>query len=280
VTAHIDTLGAMVSQIKPNGRLKLAALNGLEWNSVETEGLWIQTRAGNQIRGSLVHENGALHVNKEVATSPRNASTLEVRIDERTNNIEQTKMLGIEVGDFVSFDPRLEFSASGFVRSRFLDDKACVACLLAAVKSLRDVGVSCAQNTSFLISNYEEVGHGGTEALRSELKEMLVLDMACIGTGLQGDEYHCSICMKDSGGPYSRQFSNRLRDIAEGQGIDLVPDIYPFYGSDGTAYWRAGGGAEVALFGPGVDTSHGYERTHMDALISTATLVAEYLITN
>lgn len=278
MTAHIDTLGAMVKAIKSNGRLKLTALNGLVWPTVESEGVWVQTRSGRQIRGSVVLANGAAHVNREVKTTQRNEDTLEVRLDERTSSDHDTRLLGIDVGDFVSFDPRVELSESGFIRSRFLDDKACVACLLAAIKVLRDFGVTPAQTTTILISNFEEVGHGGMDSLPENLAEYVVLDMAALGDGLQGDEYHCSICVKDSNGPYSRQLTEKLRGIAERAGIDIKADVYPYYGSDGGAYWNSGGRAEVALIGPGVDTSHGYERTHTDAIYDTALLAAEYLV--
>lgn len=278
LTAHVDTLGAMVAEVKPSGRLRLKALNGLMWPTVESEGVWIATRSGRQVRGSMVLTNGAAHVNKDASSTPRNADTLEVRLDERTTRAEETRLLGVEVGDFVSFDPRVEVSDAGFIRSRFLDDKACVACALAAIKALKDGGVTPAQRTTLLISNFEEVGHGGMDSLPTDLHEYLVLDMACIGAGLRGNEFHCSICVADGGGPYSKSLSDRLRDLAERRGIDLIPDIYPFYSSDGTAYWRSGGRAQVALIGPGVDTSHGYERTHVDALTDTAQLLTEYLI--
>jgi putative aminopeptidase FrvX len=278
LTAHVDTLGAMVKEIKPNGRLRLTALNGVNWPTVESEGVSINTRSGRQVRGSLVLTNGASHVNREASTAPRNEETLEVRIDERTSRAEETRLLGIEVGDFVSFDPRVEVSDSGFIRSRFLDDKACVAAILAAVKAITEAGVTPAQKTTILISNYEEVGHGGRDGLGDDLKELVVLDMGCIGHGLQGDEFHCSICVKDGSGPYSKNLTDRLRALADRRGIDLKSDVYPYYSSDGSVYWRTGGRAEVALIGPGVDTSHGYERTHTEAIQDTARLVAEYLV--
>lgn len=278
LSAHVDTLGAMVKEIKGNGRLRLTRLNGLMWPSVESEGVWVQTRSGRQVRGSLVFANGAAHVNKEASTAARTEENLEVRLDERTKSADETRVLGIEVGDFVSFDPRVEVSESGFVRSRFLDDKAAVACLLAAIKSLRENLITPTQRTTFLFSNFEEVGHGGHDGIPVDIAEYVVVDMAAIGEGLRGDEFHCSICIKDSGGPYSRDLTEKLRSIAEKSDIDLVPDIYPFYSSDGTVYWHAGGSAKVALIGPGVDTSHGYERTHRDALNDTASLVAEYLV--
>jgi len=279
-SAHVDTLGAMVKEIKPNGRLKLTALNGLMWPTLESEGVWIETRGGRRIRGSMVLENGAAHVNREAGTMARTAENLEVRLDERTERAEETRLHGIGVGDFVSFDTRTEYAPAGFIRSRFLDDKACVACLLAALKALSGMGVHPVQRTTIQISNYEEVGHGGMDGMPTDLAELVVMDMAAIGNGLQGDEYHCSLCVKDSSGPYSKNLSDKLRNIADGVGIDLKSDVYPYYGSDGSVYWRAGGGAQVALIGPGVDTSHGYERTHMDALHDTALLVAEYMVSD
>jgi putative aminopeptidase FrvX len=277
LSAHVDTLGAMVAEIKSNGRLRTTPLNALLYPTVESEGVWVQTRSGRQIRGSMVFANGAGHVNKEASTGLRNADSMEVRIDERTASVEETRMLGIDVGDFVAFDPRVENNASGFVRSRFLDDKACIACAIASLKALKDGGVTPAQRTTLQISNFEEVGHGGFDGMPTDLAELVVLDMAALGTGLQGDEYHCTICVKDSSGPYSKRLTQKLRDIAEKAGIDLKSDVYPFYSSDGSVYWRSGGQAEVALIGPGIDTSHGYERTHRDALHDTASLVAEYL---
>jgi putative aminopeptidase FrvX len=187
-------------------------------------------------------------------------------------------VLGIEVGDFVSFDPRVEVSAAGFIRSRFLDDKAAVACVLAAVKALREAGMTPAQRTSLQFSNFEEVGHGGMDGLPDDLAELVIVDMAAIGEGLRGDEFHCTVCTKDSSGPYGKRLTEKLRALADQAGINLLTDVYPFYSSDGSVYWRGGGQAEVALIGPGVDTSHGYERTHTDALKDTAELIAEYLV--
>jgi putative aminopeptidase FrvX len=278
MTAHVDTLGAMVRAIKPNGRLKLTALNGIMWPTVESEGVVVATRSGRRLSGSIVFANGAAHVNRDAPSSPRNDENLEVRLDERTTRAEETRLLGVDVGDFVYLDPRCVVSDSGFIRSRFLDDKACVACALAALQALRQSDITPAQQTTFLVSNFEEVGHGGMDSLPADLHEMVVLDMACIGDGLQGDEFHCSICVKDSGGPYSKNLTDKLRGIADQRGIDLKADVYPYYGSDGGAYWRSGGRAEVALIGPGVDTSHGYERTHVDALLETSALIAEYLL--
>ena len=278
ITAHIDTLGMVVSRIKPNGRLQMSAIGGIMWPNVDGEGVTIATRSEGRVRGSIVLENGAAHVNREAHRAVRTADNLEVRLYERTGSAEETRLLGIEVGDFVYLDPRTEVSDSGFIRSRFLDDKASVACVLSSVKALQNGSITPAQETTILISNFEEVGHGGVDGLPPDIHDLLVVDMACIGEGLQGTEFNCSLCYKDSGGPYSRELTERLRASAERRGITLKPDVYPFYSSDGTAYWRGGGSAQVALIGPGVDYSHAYERTHKDALTDTAQLIAEFLV--
>lgn len=278
VSAHVDTLGAMVAEIKSSGRLRLSALNGVLWPTVESEGVTIWTQEGRTVRGSIVLTDGAAHVNKEAGSAARTADSLEVRLDERTSSAKDTERLGIAVGDYVSFDPRLEIGPAGYIRSRFLDDKACGACVVAALRFLAETGAKPAQRVTVLISNYEEVGHGGMDGLPDDLAELLVLDMAALGSGLQGDEHHCTVCVKDSSGPYSKRMIEKLRRLAAQHAIELRSDVYPYYASDGSAYWRSGGRAEVALIGPGVDTSHGYERTHTDAVMDTATLTAAYLL--
>ncbi len=173
-------------------------------------------------------------------------------------------------------DPRVEVG-NGFIRSRHLDDKAGVACLLAAVKALGDAGEVPSQTTTIHISNYEEVGHGAAGGFPPGIVELLTVDMAAVGDGQASDEFHCTLCVKDSGGPYFLDFNRKLRRLAREKGVDLKTDIYPYYGSDGEALWRAGADVRVALIGPGVDASHSYERTHTDALVDTARLIGYYL---
>jgi putative aminopeptidase FrvX len=200
-----------------------------------------------------------------------------VRLDVRTSTPDETRQFGIEVGDFVAFDPRVEQN-NGFLRSRHLDDKACVANILAAVKALHEAGMQPAQDTVILISNYEEVGHGAAAGFPPEMAELVTVDMAAIGKGQNSDEFHATLCVKDSGGPYHHGLSQRLRRLADEHGIAYKVDIYPFYGSDGEAFWRAGGDVAVALIGPGVDASHSYERTHNQALLATSQWLAAYLL--
>ena len=276
LTAHVDTLGLMVKQIKPSGRLKCTRLNGVMWSGAEFEGVTVRTHQNQRVRGTLVPVNGSTHVNRQIHDSPRDENTLEVRLDARTTSEAKTRQLGIEVGDFVFLDPRVEVSESGFIRSRFLDDKLSVACLYGALMLLD--GQAPAHTTTLLISNYEEVGHGGADSLPTNLFEYVVVDMAAIGEGQQSDEFSCTLCIKDSTGPYSFELNNRLRDLATAHNIPLKIDIYPHYGSDGSAYWSAGGTARVALIGPGVDSSHSYERSHQDAITATTQLIHAYLL--
>lgn len=276
LTAHLDTLGLMVTDIKGNGRLACTNLGGIMWSGIEFEGVTVRTHNDTRIRGTVVPLNASSHVNRKIHTMERNADTLEIRLDARTTSARETRALGIEVGDFVFLDPRVEVGEAGFIRSRFLDDKLSVACIYAALMALD--GQPPAQDVEILISNYEEVGHGGASEWRPDLFELLAVDMAAIGDGQNSDEFHCTLCVKDSGGPYHFETNNRLRRIANAQGIVLKTDIYPFYSSDGSAYWRAGGQARVGLIGPGVDASHSYERTHTDALRDSAALIAAYLL--
>lgn len=278
LTAHVDTLGAMVKEIKANGRLKLTKLGGYAWNTVEGEGVTIFTAAGETRRGALLLSKASGHIHgAAVNETKRDDDSMEVRLDERITSAEDTRRLGIQVGDFVAFDPRVE-TRNGFIRSRHLDDKACVACIAAAFKALRDAGLQPLQTTTALITNYEEVGHGAATGFPPNIAELVAVDMAAVGEGQTSSEFHASLCVKDSGGPYHHGLSNKLRRLAETENIAHKVDIYPYYGSDGEAYWRAGGDTAVALIGPGVDASHNYERTHLEALLATTQWIAAYLL--
>ncbi len=278
LTAHVDTLGAMVKEIKASGRLKLTKIGGFAWNAVEGEGVTVYPHKGQPVRGALLLTKASSHVfGAEVNELKREDASLEVRLDARTVSEKETRELGIQVGDFVAFDPRVEVNA-GFVRSRHLDDKACVACLVAAVKALSDARLKPARTAYLLVSNYEEVGHGAAAGIPADAEELLVVDMAAVGEGQASDEFHASLCVKDSGGPYHHGLSDRLRGLAEKHAIPYKVDIYPHYGSDGEAFWTAGGDVAVALIGPGVDASHSYERTHTEALVATTKWVLAYLL--
>ncbi|MDO9302304.1 MAG: M42 family metallopeptidase [Anaerolineales bacterium] len=278
LTAHVDTLGAVVKEIKSNGRLKLSRIGGIQWNTVETEGVWIITSKGEKIRGSVLIDTASGHIYSGAeGETPRNDAHMEVRLDARTSSEKETRELGINIGDCVAFDPRVEV-INGFIRSRFLDDKACVANLAAAIKSMVEAGQGPVRSAYFLISNYEEVGHGAAAGIPSDVAELVTVDMAVVGDGQQSDEFHATLCIKDSGGPYHEGLNKKLRAIAEQHNIPYKTDVYPFYGSDGEAFWRAGGDVALSLIGPGIDASHNYERAHMDGLNATTNWIMAYLL--
>jgi len=280
ITAHIDTLGFMVKEIKANGRLKVSRLGGILMNSVESASVTVRTFEDTRIRGSMAPANTSTHVNRAISKIERNEDTMEIRLDARTTSRQETEDLGIRVGDFVFVDPDIEYTEGEFIRSRFLDDKAGVAAIYGAMQAMKDAGagVHPAQDTYILIANYEEVGHGGSAGFPDALEELLVVDMGAIGDGQTGDEFSVSICAKDGSGPYHFEMTNKLRHLAEANGIPYNMDIYLYYSSDGSTYWRAGGDARVGLAGPGVDASHAYERTHTESVLHTAHLIARYIL--
>jgi len=278
LTAHNDTLGAMVREIKSNGRLKLTQIGGYDWGAVENEGCTIVTTDGRTYRGTIVTTKASVHIfGAEARDLKRDAEGMEVRLDARTTKKEETEALGIAVGNFIYLDPRVELN-DGFLRSRHLDDKAGVAAIYGALLALHRAGLAPRYRLTALISNYEEVGHGGAVGFPADVEELVAIDMAAAGPGQASDEFSVGICAKDSGGPYSAPLRRRLEALAREHDIPYQVDTYPYYGSDGEAAWRAGADFEVALIGPGVEGSHAYERTHRDALEATAQLIAAYLL--
>lgn len=279
LTAHVDTLGLMVKEIKPNGRLKLTQLGHFMWNAVESEGVTVRTADDRRLRGTVLPVQASVHIHREAGDEPRNEETMEVRLDARTRSADDTRALGVEVGDFVFIDPRVEVGEEGFIRSRHLDDKAGVAAIYGAFCALREAGLRPVQTTTVLITTYEEVGHGGAEGLPAGLHELVAVDMAAVGEGQNSDEFSVGICVKDARGPYHIALTQKLRTLARDAQIPYKLDTYPHYGSDGEAYWYSGGTGQVALIGPGVDASHAYERTHQESILHCTHLIARYLLT-
>lgn len=278
LTAHVDTLGAMVKEIKANGRVKMSKLGGYAWNTVEGEGVTVFLQNGSTLRGSILLSKASSHVHGgDVNKTERSDEVMEVRLDAKSASAEDTAALGVSVGDFVAFDPRVEVT-NGFVRSRHLDDKACVACMIYAAKALAEAGLMPHTTTVLHVSNYEEVGHGAAAGIPPQVTELISVDMAAVGDGQESDEFHATLCVKDSGGPYHYGLNQRMRQLAEDYEIPFKVDIYPYYGSDGEAFWRAGGDVAVSLIGPGVDASHNYERTHTEALVATTQWCMAYLL--
>lgn len=277
LTAHTDTLGAMVKEIKSDGRLKLSMIGGFNWDAVEGEYCQIHTASGKDIRGTILMHQTTVHVYKDAGSAKRSADNIEVRIDEKVLKADDTRQLGIEVGDFVSFDPRFEVTKSGFVKSRHLDDKASTALLIELIRSLKQEKKKLPHTTHFYISNNEEIGYGGNSNIPEQTVEYIAVDMGAIGDGQTSDEYTVSVCAKDSSGPYHYDLTQHLTGLCKSKDIPFKLDIYPYYGSDASAAIRAGFDVKHALFGPGIESSHALERTHVDSLEATAQLLYAYV---
>ncbi|WP_335869869.1 M42 family metallopeptidase [Bacillus sp. 2205SS5-2] len=277
LTAHVDTLGAMVKEVKSNGRLKLSMIGGFNWSSVEGEYCTIHTSSGNALTGTILMHQTSVHVYKDAREAKRDENNIEIRIDEKVFNENDAREVGIEVGDFVSFDPRVQVTSSGYIKSRHLDDKASVAILLNLIKTIEEQNIQLPYTTHFLISNNEEIGYGGNSNIPEETVEYLAVDMGALGDGQASDEYTVSICAKDSSGPYHFGLRQKLIELAKQNQIDYKVDIYPYYGSDASAAIRAGHDIIHGLIGPGIEASHAYERTHMSSIQQTEKLLYHYV---
>ena len=277
LAAHGDTLGAMVAEVKGNGRLRLTALGGMKADNGETENVRVYTRDGKIYEGTLQLCNASVHVNGDYSDAKRNWNTTEVVLDEDTASAADTRKLGIEVGDIVCFEPRTRRTASGYLKSRFLDDKLSVGILLGFAKYLSDRKIVLSRRTYLHITVYEEVGHGCSASLPQGVTEAISVDMGCVGDGLQCSEKQVSICAKDSGGPYSYDVVGKLIAAAKKTEADYAVDVYPHYGSDVEATLNAGFDIRHGLIGPGVYASHGYERSHMDGIYNTLKVLCGYL---
>ena len=275
--AHADTLGGMVAEIKSNGRLRIVNVGGMCASNAETENCRIITKFNGIYEGTLQLCNASVHVNGDYATTARKWETVEVLLDEIVENAEDVKALGISVGDFVCFEPRTRVTKSGYIKSRFLDDKLSVGILLGFAKYLHDEKLVPQRRVYAHITVYEEVGHGGAACVPAGVTEAISVDMGCVGDGLQCTERQVSICAKDSGGPYSYEVVTKLIAAAKKENADYAVDIYPHYGSDVEATLSAGYDLRHGLIGAGVYASHGYERSHKDGVENTLKVLKGYL---
>jgi putative aminopeptidase FrvX len=276
-TAHVDTLGAMVKAIKPNGTLAIVPIGGFMMTSVEGENCTIETLSGKSYSGTLQTIKPSVHISGDEARElKRTAENMEVVIDERVSSAKDVEGLGINIGDYICIDTRTVFTEKGFIKSRYLDDKASVAALLYAIEYITVNNLQLPFTTNFFISNYEEVGHGAKATLPENTKEFIAVDMGAPGIGQNSSEFSVCICAKDSSGPYDYELRKKLIELCISNSIDYKIDIYPFYSSDASAAIAAGWDVKTALIGPGVFASHGYERTHIDSLLATIDLVIKY----
>ena len=273
--AHIDTLGLMVRSITADGMLKITKVGGPLLPTLDGEYCRIYTRDGKVYTGTILSLSPAVHVHDDAATRPREEKEMAVRIDEKVKSKEDVETLGIAPGDYVCYEAKTVVTESGFLKSRFIDDKGSAACLIALLKLMADQGLRPRYETQIGFTVHEEVGHGG--ATLPQVDELLAVDMGCIGEDLSCTEYQVSICAKDSNGPYDYDMVSRLVALAKEHGVDYAVDVYPHYGSDVAVAWKTGMDAKGALIGPGVHASHGMERTHFDGMKATIDLVSLYL---
>jgi putative aminopeptidase FrvX len=278
LSAHVDTLGAMVKEIKPEGRLKLTQIGGYDWSTIEGEYCLVHRTDGEPITGTVLTNKASLHVHgKELVDLKRDEHSIEVRLDEQVRTPEEVRALGIEVGDFVSFDPRTTTTPAGFIKSRHLDDKACAAICLGVAKAIIESGAALARPSWLYFSVFEEVGHGTSAGIPENVTEVIAVDMAAVGAGQTSDERSVTICAKDTSGPYHYGLTRQLIDLARRDELDYRVDVYPHYGSDVSQALEAGYDIRGALVGPGVDASHSFERLHRDSLEQTAKLLLSWL---
>lgn len=275
--AHLDTLGLMVSSIKPTGRLKFSHIGGLSDNSVENENVRIHTRDGRVYDGTVQCIYASQHIFSDRNQCARNLDNMEIVIDEEVRSADDVRKLGICNGDFVTLDPRTRVTDSGYIKSRHLDDKASAALLIELAARVKAGLFTPARKTYIMFSVYEEVGHGASAGLPEDVVDLLAVDMGCVGGDMDGDETRVSIAAKDSGGPYEYTMTTRLIELAREKNLDFAIDVFTAYGSDAATALRAGRDIRYALIGPGVFASHGYERTHVKGLANTMELIEAYI---
>lgn len=275
LSAHVDTLGLMVRSIMPNGHLRFTMLGGLLLPTLDGEYCRIHTRSGKVYTGTILSTSPSVHVYKDSRSKARDEDNMYIRIDENVKSKKDTLDLGIANGDIVAVDTKFTFTESGYVKTRFLDDKASVFILVTYLQRLKEENKKPACNLKIVFTTYEEVGHGASQM--PDIDELLAVDMGCIGTDLECTEEQVSICAKDSSGPYDYEMTSKLIELAKANKINYAVDIYPFYSSDASAALRGGADIKAALIGAGIHASHGMERTHIEGIINTIKLIEAYI---
>lgn len=274
LAAHVDTLGAMVRSIKENGRLRPTTIGGHQWSTADGENCTIHTRDGRVYTGVVLNKEPSSHVADQKTELIE--ENMEILLDENVTSDQDTLALGIQTGDIIAMDPRTVVTESGYIKSRFLDDKLSAAILLGLARAVREDAWKLNRKVSLLFTVYEEVGHGGS-VVPDDTEEMISVDMGCVGSDLGCTERMVSICAKDSGGPYNYDLITALSNLAKEKKLDYAIDIYPHYGSDVETTLRAGYDIRHGLIGPGVYASHNYERSHMDGVRNTFELLKAYI---
>lgn len=277
VSTHADTLGFMVRGINADGTLRLRAVSGMNFANVEGENVTVHTRKGKTYTGMLVCAHHSSHAYDDAKTMERNDNTVFVLLDETVKTVADVQALGICNGDYISIDPRFTVTEKGYIKSRFIDNKAAMACTFTLLKEMAQSGKKPQYNTVFAFSFYEENGLGGV-VVPADVSEYVAVDIAILGPDATGSEHTVTICAKDRAMPYDYDLTNRLIAAAEGAGCDFAVDVFYRYGSDAGQAIKGGNNVKAALFGMGVYASHGVERTHIDGVRNTLRLMRAYVL--
>ena len=278
ISAHIDTLGGMIKEINPDGTLRFHKIGGGVYNSLEGENCTIISKHNILYRGSVVPKKRSIHVyGIEGLSVPRDEFSMIIRLDEEVSCKQDILALGISVGDFVAMDTRFETTKNGFIKSRYLDNKSSVAIVLEVCRLLNKLHLRPKYTTHFIISNFEEQGHG-LSYIPPKTKELLAMDIGPIGEGQTSNEHSVTIAAKDKKTVYDYDFRCKLEDICKKHNINYVVDVFNNYSSDASQAILRGLDISFACIGPGVDATHHYERTHKDSIENTILLILFYLI--
>ena len=279
VVGHIDTLGAQVKNLKANGRLELVPIG--HWSSRFAEGArcTIYTVDHGALRGTILPLKASGHTfNEEIDTQPVAWTQVELRPDVIAEDESDLEAVGFNIGDFVAIDPQPEFLDNGFIVSRHLDDKAGVASMFAALKSIVDSDAPLAVDTYFILSITEEIGHGASSILTHDIASMVTVDNGTQAEGQNSREFGATIGMADQTGPFDYHLTQKLIRLCETEEIDFQRDLFRYYRSDSASAIEAGADVRTALVAFGIDASHGYERIHTHALHSVARLIRAYAL--
>ena len=277
VGAHLDTLGLIIRRIDADGMIRVRQLGGVNYASLEGETVTVHTRDGRSYTGLMACQSHSVHVFDDARTLERNENTMMVILDQPVQSKADVNALGIRNGDLISIEPRCQITENGYLKSRFIDDKAAVACCFTALKYLKENSLKPQYRTLLAFPYSEEIGLGGTY-VPAGVSEYVAIDIGLIGPGYDGSERKVSICAKDNSTPYDYLLTNRLIALAEKNGIDHAVDIFYRYGTDANAALKAGNDLRAAAFGMAVYCSHGMERTHLDGLNATVDLLLSYLL--
>lgn len=277
IGAHVDTIGFVVRRVDPNGVLRVRALGGINYSNAEGETVTVHTRDGRKYTGLITCQAHSTHVFEDARSMPRDENTMMILLDQKVSTKAEVNGLGIRNGDYVSIEAHCEVTENGYIKSRFIDDKAAVACSLTALKYLKDHGLQPKFRTVFAFPYHEEIGAGGGY-LPGDVAEYVAIDIGLIGPDYDGSEHGVSICAKDARMNYHYDLTNRLIGYAEKAGCDYAVEAFFRYSTDAAAAVLAGNNVAAAAFGMAVYCSHGRERTHVEGLRNTMNLLLAYVL--